>query len=217
MSNTTAECAIQVNGTQIRCQEVGLGSPVIILRTVEGSAASPLVTLLAQQFRVIVLEMPELPREESRQVADLLNQAATSIGLDQYVLIASAESVAIALWQAIEEPEHVDGLVLISSTVLQTEQHPAPSANPPESALIDRLGEIQAATLALFGTNDTANPPETGRMYVEQLPDCYYALMYDAGQDIEADRPQALYEAVFDFVERRGTFIVERNSTAINP
>ena len=48
-------------------------------------------------------------------------------------------------------------------------------------------------------------------------PDCYYALMYDAGHDIETERPRALYEAVRDFVERRGMFIVERNNTAINP
>ena len=220
MSNTTAERSIQVNGTQIRYREAGQGSLVVILRSAEeseGHTASPLQTLLAQQFRLVVLEIPELPTQEPRQVADTLNQAATSIGLDHYVLIGSADSASLALWQAIDGPDHIDGLVLISPTVLLPKGHPNTNAATPDAALIGCLREVQTATLALFGTNDTAIPPETGRMYVEQLPDCYYALMYDAGHDIETERPQALYEAVRDFVERRGTFIVERNNTAINP
>ena len=220
MSNTTAERSIQVNGTQIRYREAGQGSLVVILQSAEeseGHTESPLQTLLAQQFRLVVLEIPELPTQEPRQVADTLKQAATSIGLDHYVLIGSADSASLALWQAIDGPDHIDGLVLISPTMMLPEGHTDTNAATPDAALIGCLREVQTATLALFGTNDTAIPPETGRMYVEQLPDCYYALMYDAGHDIETERPQALYEAVRDFVERRGTFIVERNNTAINP
>lgn len=217
MSNTTAERSIQVNGTQIHYTEAGQGSPVVILRSAEGNVDSPLQTLLAQQFRVIVLEIPGSPSQEPRKIADTLNQAAVSIGLDHYVLIGSADGAALALWQAIDGPDRIDGLVLISPKVLFPEGHADTNAATPDHALIRSLGDVQAATLALFGTKDIAIPPGTGRMYAEQLPDCYYALMYDAGHDIETDRPQALYEAVCDFVERRGTFVVERNSTAINP
>ncbi len=217
MSSTSVERSIQVNGTQLRCLEAGQGSPVLILRRAVADTESPLPALLAQQFRVIVLEIPEFPTQESRKLAHTLNQAAASIGLDHYVLISSANSASLALWQAIDGPDHIDGLVLISPTVLLPEGYTDANGAIPEPALIGSLGEVHTPTLVLFGTNDTAIPPETGRMYVEQLPDCYYALMYDAGHDIETERPQALYEAVCDFVERRGTFIVERNSTAINP
>jgi pimeloyl-ACP methyl ester carboxylesterase len=68
-----------------------------------------------------------------------------------------------------------------------------------------------------LGTNDHSIPLDTGRTYVERLPDCYYLLMYDAGHAMEAERPEALCEAVCDFVERRGAFIVERKNTAISP
>ena len=54
-------------------------------------------------------------------------------------------------------------------------------------------------------------------MYVERIPNCYYVLVYDAGHAIETERPDALFAAVRDFAERRGTFVVERNSTALNP
>lgn len=220
MSSTTAERSIAVNGMQIRCLEAGQGSPVLILGRAERHPESPLATLLAQQFRVIVLDVPELATQEPAthiHMAHTLNQAAASIGLDHYVLIGSADSASLALWQAIDGPDHIDGLVLISPTVLLSEGHTDTNGAAPEAALIGRFGDVHAATLVLFGTNDATVPPETGRRYVEQLPDCYYALMYDAGHAIETERPQALYEAVCDFVERRGTFIVERKSTAITP
>jgi len=80
-----------------------------------------------------------------------------------------------------------------------------------------RLGEIKAATLVLFGTRDGVIPPEIGRLYVEQIPNCYYALVYDAGHVIEAERPEALFAAVRDFLEHRETFVVSRKNTVINP
>jgi hypothetical protein len=49
------------------------------------------------------------------------------------------------------------------------------------------------------------------------MPNCYYVLVYDAGQALLTERPDALYAAVYDFVQRRGAFIVEHQSTAINP
>ncbi len=80
-----------------------------------------------------------------------------------------------------------------------------------------RLADIKAATLVLFGTRDGVLPPAMGRIYVERIPNCYYALVYDAGHVIEAERPEALFAAVRDFLEHRETFIVGRKNTVINP
>jgi pimeloyl-ACP methyl ester carboxylesterase len=80
-----------------------------------------------------------------------------------------------------------------------------------------RLADIKVATLVLFGTRDGVIPPEMGRSYVERIPNCYYALVYDAGHVIEAERPEALFAAVRDFLEHRETFVVSRKNTVINP
>ncbi len=208
MSGPSVERSIQVDGTPLRYLEAGQGSPVVILAgELELSAFA---SLLARQFRVVVLELPASADQEQEAVAGRLNRAVAALGLDRYVVIGSDDTAALALWQAVDAPNHVDGLALISPMVL------LPEAGA-ESALTGRLGEVRAPTLVLFGTNDPAIPPETGRLYVERLPECYYALSYDAGHDIAGDRPEALSEAVSDFVERRGTFIVERNSTALHP
>ena len=209
MSGPSAERSIQLDGTPLRYLEAGQGSPVVILEP--ELRLSAFASLLAQQFRVVVLELPaSADQDDQAVVASRLNRAVATIGLDHYVVIGSDDAAALAVWQAIDAPEHIDGLVLISPTVLLPE-------TAAETALVERLGEVRAPTLVLFGTNDPAIPPETGRLYVERLPECYYALSYDAGHDIAADRPEALFEAVSDFVERRGTFIVERNSTALHP
>ena len=210
MSGPSAERSIQVDGTPLRYLEAGQGSPVVILEKAGELELSAFASLLARQFRVVVLELPASTDQEPAAVAGRLNRAAAALSLDRYVVIGSDDTAALALWQAVDAPDHVDGLVLLSPMVLL----PEAAAEP---ALAERLGEVRAPALVLFGTNDPAIPPETGRLYVERLPECYYALSYDAGHDIAGDRPEALSEAVSDFVERRGTFIVERNSTALHP
>ena len=59
--------------------------------------------------------------------------------------------------------------------------------------------------------------PEAPRVYRARIPNCNISLVYDAGHLIEAERPDALINVVSDFVERRETFIVGRESTVINP
>ena len=226
MSNTTqrpdgssvtfTEHFIQADGLQMRYLEAGHGSPVVVLHTAEGLRQPSLHTLLAQQFRVIVFEIPggSLP---PHNVARTLTQASLAVGLEQYVLVSSAASTSIALWQAIDTPEQIDGLVLISPTVLLPEGGSGTSGCARDPELERRLADLQVATLVLVGTNDEILPVETGQRYVEHIPNCYYVLVYDAGHAIETDRPDALCTAVGDFVERRDAFIVEHKSTTINP
>jgi pimeloyl-ACP methyl ester carboxylesterase len=60
-------------------------------------------------------------------------------------------------------------------------------------------------------------PPETGRVYRAQMPNCNYVLVYDAGHDVGADRPEAFSSLVGDFLERHEAFIVSQKSSLLNP
>jgi pimeloyl-ACP methyl ester carboxylesterase len=218
------EHVIQADEVRIRYLEAGQGNPVVILQSAEGLTLSPFHTLLAQQFRVIILEIPSLstPPLEERSlalsaVARTLTQAAVTLGLERYVLVASSTCTPLALWQALHAPERIEALVLISPPALLPADQSAASGSMHDAELARRLADVQVATLVLLGTNDQSIPLDTGRTYVERLPACYYLLVYDAGQAMETERPEALCEAVCDFVERRGAFIVERNNTALNP
>jgi hypothetical protein len=60
-------------------------------------------------------------------------------------------------------------------------------------------------------------PREIVRAYAERIPTSYVMLVYDAGESIETERPEALLGALRDFVEHREKFVVNTKSTAINP
>jgi pyruvate dehydrogenase E2 component (dihydrolipoamide acetyltransferase) len=80
-----------------------------------------------------------------------------------------------------------------------------------------RLSEISCATLVLFGSEDKMVAPEAARIYRARIPNSNIAFVYDAGHLIEAERPEALVNAVSDYVELRETFIVGRQTGIINP
>ena len=80
-----------------------------------------------------------------------------------------------------------------------------------------RLGEISCATLVLFGSEDTMVAPAAARIYRARIANSNIAFVYDAGHLIEAERPEALANAVSDYVELQETFIVGRQTGIINP
>ena len=221
---TFTESFVQVGGARIRYLEAGQGNPVVVLHGGDGLTSSPLNNLLARQFRVIALEIPDFGRslgntrsQSLRNLAQTLAEAVAALGLEHYGLVSTAASAPLALWQAIDLPQRVDALVLISPIALLPDGWTVPSGCARDPALERSLGDMKVATLVLLGTRDEVLPAETGRLYVERLPNCYYALVYDAGHEIEAERPEALFAAVCDFLEHRETFIVSRKNTVINP
>jgi pimeloyl-ACP methyl ester carboxylesterase len=80
-----------------------------------------------------------------------------------------------------------------------------------------RLADLQVPTLVVFGTRDRLIPPELGRVYRERMPNCQFVLLYDAGHEAAADRPEAFSSLVTDFLERREAFIVTQKSSLLHP
>lgn len=89
------------------------------------------------------------------------------------------------------------------------------SARDPE--LEAGLRRLETPTLVLFGTLDHLIPLEMGRIYKELMPNCQFALVYDAGHLIAAERPEAFAEIVVDFLERHEAFVISRTETVIHP
>jgi len=108
--------------------------------------------------------------------------------------------------------------------------HLAPEIAAKEQELITRLGggihdteaenrlsEIQCPTLVVFGSKDGFVAPEAASTYRREIPNSHVSIVYDAGHLIVAERPEALISTVVDYVERRETFVVSRQSGLINP
>ncbi|HEY1292441.1 MAG TPA: alpha/beta hydrolase [Chloroflexota bacterium] len=87
----------------------------------------------------------------------------------------------------------------------------------PREEVEQRLAGVEVPTLAIFGTRDRLTPPELGRIYREKMPHCHLVLLYDAGHEAAAERPEALAGLVKDFLERREAFIVADRRSRLYP
>lgn len=121
--------------------------------------------------------------------------------------------------QVCAHPEKAQGLAAVDPAVFAKERALVQrlTSGGHDAAAERRLGEIACATLVLFGTEDKLVAPEAARLYRAHIANSNIAFVYDAGHLIEAERPEALINAVSDYVERRETFIVGRQSGIINP
>ena len=185
---------------------------------------------LAQRYRVLEPEGD-------------LDAAIAAWGLERYALVGISMGASAAAWHAVQSPERVAALVLVSPLALRPAAgeasaarlfaHPEAVALPTaaveeawwerrrgathDAELESRLGEIQCPTLAVFGQEDALVSPPAASIYRERIANCSIAFVYDAGHAIAAERPQALVNLVADYLERRETFIVENRTRIINP
>ena len=160
----------------------------------------------------------------SRPLRDGLSgrwQVAESIaaaGSDRYGLVGISDGANSALQHALQNPERVEVLVLVSPTAIRPAEGDANDGDANDAADMEaRLSDVQCPTLVVFGRDDKSVQPDAAATYRERIPNCNIAFVYAAGHDIAADRPQALINLVSDYLERRETFIVQNRSSVINP
>ena len=197
-----------VAGESIRYWEAGAGEVVVILDG-GGAGMAQLQDALAGKYRVIRLE-PSGTRT-SKDAASPTGRAVREITSEKITLIAASLATHAAIIHTLGAPEDVESLVLISPVVGAT------AAGDGYGDVEGRMSEIECATLVVFGLNDRTMAPEAAGLYKANIPNCNVSLVYDAGHNIMADRPEALIDVVSDFVERGEAFIVARHSGLINP
>lgn len=252
---------VEVDGFRIRYWEAGDGEAIVMLGAMPWGLTH-LHQTLATASRVIAFEIPGLgaspvnDRSTSiKELADTMARATSMIEPSGHTLVGESFGANVALWQAIQSPNNVEALILISpSAILPSGRfmaatpgempslffaHPENGHNLPQldpvvitkeqqlahrlkaethdSDAANRLGEIQCPTLVVFGLEDKIVAKESASVYREKIPNCNVSIVYDSGHAIVADRPEALASVVSDFVERRETFIVGRQSGLVNP
>jgi pimeloyl-ACP methyl ester carboxylesterase len=74
--------------------------------------------------------------------------------------------------------------------------------------LLERLHEIAAPTLVLWGTADDVVPPEAGQVFVQRIPESYRILIYGAAHSLPVSACRQFVALVTDFIERGDRFVV---------
>jgi pimeloyl-ACP methyl ester carboxylesterase len=191
---------ITAGGARIRCREGGTGEALLWLGG--GMAWSGAQALMAARHRVVALDP-----------AEAAGAAADALGLGRFDVVGQGAAAAAALRLALERPQAVRALVLLGPTLLGRDG----SAAAGNAALVARLGELKLPILALFGTVDPSAPVESARHYRKSMPGCNLVFVYDAGQAMAEERPEAVAALVLDFLERHDLFLVRRDSGIIHP
>jgi pimeloyl-ACP methyl ester carboxylesterase len=131
-SVTFREGFVEADGFRVRYLEAGEGEPLVILHGGGGLRHYTSHDMLAATRRVILLEEPgfgtSAPNDRSETMADLANTVATAIqnlGLETYDLSGTSFGGKLALWLAVQHPEAVRALVLISPAAIRPEQRAA--------------------------------------------------------------------------------------------
>lgn len=91
------------------------------------------------------------------------------------------------------------------------------SGAPRDPELLQALIKIAVPVLALFGTRSTVVSTDAAREYTARLPKCFATMVYDAGHDIDMERPDAVAALVKNFLQHGEGFIVNRDNGMIHP
>ena len=168
--------------------ELGDGPPVVALGA--GFAGSEAHRLLAKRFRVIALD------GDGAAAA----QWAADAGLEKVGFLGLGAGAAEALAAAEAAGERTRCVVLASPAGFP--------AGPPT---------LRTPRAVLIGTRDPGQPRDAVPAWRRALPGCNVVLVYDAGANVAADRPQAFADAAGDFLDRQGRFGFMTESVAVLP
>jgi pimeloyl-ACP methyl ester carboxylesterase len=171
--------------------EAGVGETIVAITDIE-QLPTRAHALLAERRRVMVFAVTA-DAETPQETAGRIGAALVALGIEHFDLLGEGAGAAGAVWLAAAPRADIGSVVL------------AAPDDPPDAA----FREIKRPVLVLSGTNDQA---DAGGRYRTLLPDCHFMLVYDAGRDIGAERPEALAFITLEFFERRELFLVSRES-----
>jgi predicted esterase len=172
--------------------EAGSGETVIAI--VDGEARPTRAhALLAEGRRVLVFATTAADAETPQEAAHRIAAALVALGIEHCDLMGEGEGAAAALWLALALEADIGSVIL------------AAPDGPPDEAFRD----MKRPVLVLAGTKDKSYAADR---YRTLLPNCHFMFVYDTGQAIGAERPEALAFIAREFFERRDLFLVSRES-----
>lgn len=148
---------IDVAGVRLHYVERGQGQPLVLLHgngsMIQDFESSGLLELAAKKYRVIAFDRPgygysERPRGKTwtpQAQAELLHRALLYLDVEQPILVAHSWATLVAVSFALQFPDHVKGLVLMSGYY-----YPSVRADVPLMSLpaIPGIGDLMRHTVS---------------------------------------------------------------------
>ncbi len=201
---------VTVDGNRIHYFERGDGPPILMVHGLGGTQFhfAPLIAGLERDFRVVAVDRPgsgystrrgDKPGSPIEQAA-FLTRFMDAVGLDRPLVVGHSLGGAVSLALALDHPDRVAGLVLISP-LTQHDARPVPPAFAPLNLRKPWLRRLIAETVSAPNAMKLA-PQTLDFVFGPQQPPADYAI---AGGGMAALRPSHFYAASTDFVAIRNT------------
>ena len=206
--------SIQIGPAEARLVERGDGRPVIVFGA--GFADSLAHRALASRFRVVVCETTD---PDARAVGEAAAAWTEGQGLEQIGLIGLGDRAAAAIWCAAKCGEAAtSALVLVSPRGLPAGgMEPDEARNDGADALARLLRELPVPKAIVVGTEDPQVPRHGATRLKKGFSKANVILLYGAGAEPSAERPDAFASVVGDFLDRQRRFRVATESVAVQP
>ena len=158
--NPPAGQFIDVDGVRLHFVERGEGPPLLMLHgngiLANDFDASGLAGEAAKRYRVIAFDRPgygysERPRTTiwtPQAQARLLHKALQQLGVEQPIVLGHSWGSMVALAMALEFPEDLRGVVLMSGYYYPSLRLDAPAAAPPALPAVPIIGDLLRFTIA---------------------------------------------------------------------
>jgi len=149
--NPPAGKFVEVDGTRLHYLERGQGQAVVLLHG-NGTMAqdfdiSGVVDIAANEYRVLAFDRPgyghtDLPAGkvwDPQAQAELLHRALQQLGVERPIIVAHSWGTLVAIALALEYPEAIGNLVLLSGYYYPTPRLDVPLLSPPAIPVIGHL------------------------------------------------------------------------------
>lgn len=194
------EREVEADGFKIRYWEAGQGQPVVMLDST-GWRGTILHEALAEKYRVFSLELPgtgDSPvNMESKSMEDLAAtaaKAAAELTKERYTLIGTSFGANLAIWQAVQDPDLVEALILISPTAIQPQNAPASATAEDVHKMTFAHGENAGTHVALSPEVFAKESELAGRLVSDvesRLGDIHCPTLAVFGQEDRLVSPEA--------------------------
>jgi pimeloyl-ACP methyl ester carboxylesterase len=150
---------VSAGGARLHYIEKGRGPPVVFLHgngvMLEDFLISGVIDMSARRYRAIAFDRPGFGHSDRRRgrrwtagaQASLLPHAFEPLGIDRPIIVGHSWGTLVALALALDHPQHVSGLVLVSGYYYPTPRGDVALLSPPAIPLV---GDILNHTVTPF-------------------------------------------------------------------
>jgi pimeloyl-ACP methyl ester carboxylesterase len=185
--------------------ELGIEKAIVMGHSMGGFIAQAMALDYPQKVEKLILAATNFGGPRHVPVTEEAMKVLTDVSSDPLTRFKNGLAVSTAPWWAEKNPEMIQQWVQwrlanpIEPTAYQSQLAIGLGLLPEAAAFENRLHQIKAPTLILFGAHDKVVPPANAALLAAKIPNSKVVIFPDAGHFFPIEIPEAASQAVIEF------------------